>query len=189
VLVDILFLIILCAVVVSGVWYLWESHQFHGEGRVWYVGSSVSEVLPVLDEIIVRYVLEKGESTDEYSFIEPGAGLALISGAAARKYSWKSVEAIELGGFIRTLGKLRLGLRGLFHKVTFYGADIFFYEMPTKAVVYCYLLTSLLDRMHREGKLKNKLVVCLTFPLTDVKPSEVFPIANWQGQVYVYDFR
>ena len=168
-----------------GVGYLFETWQNkHRADRVLYHASNLGEIGPLLCQIIDRYI---GSNTNQYSLVEPGAGLATVSRYLGGKYPWREIQAVEIGGFILIIGRLRqlfslVPIR-LIHK------DIFVHTFPARSVVYCYLFSSLLTKLWQNGQLTGHLVISLTFPIQGVEPTEVIPLKSWQGQLYVYDFR
>jgi hypothetical protein len=122
-------------------------------------------------------------------FIELGAGFAYIAELVAKRWPASTVEAVEVVSPYAWLGKLRL-LLSRAHQVTMKVGDVLTTkDYPTGSVLYCYLLTDLLDQMYQSGSLKGCLVITLTFPITGIEPAAILPVAGWQKCLYVYDFR
>jgi hypothetical protein len=164
--------------------YLWETHLNSRPGRVIYHGSNLREQGPVLEGVIRRYL---GNDTASATLVEPGAGLATVSHYLARRFAWKSVEAVELGGYILLIGRLRFlfrrdGVRLVRH-------DLLTYPIKPGSVVYCYLFPSLITRLYEEGRLDGSLVISLTFPIQDCPPTEEIVLPSWQRRLLIYDFR
>lgn len=178
-----------CILIVSGgIFYLLEERSFHKPNRVVYMSSSSKEIKQSLKEIIQKYIIQKGYQTSDYTVIEPGAGFAFISEWLLSQYAWKSAQAIELRNSIVLLARFRLWLKRV-TLLKFSKQDIFEMELQGLTCMYCYLTTPIITRLYNEGKMKNCLVVCVTFQIETVTCTEMIPLKNWQKAIYVYDFR
>lgn len=165
------------------IWYCTESILNSLPGRVGYVSSNVRLCLPILDDIITKYIA----NPSKIALIEPGAGLGHIGRALAKKYKWKQSVAIELNFTLIWLGKfLNLRTRS---PLQFQRQNMFDYHYPKGSFIYCYLTTPILDKLHTQGKFKGCFVVCLSFSIPRVLPVQELKIANWQKKILVYDFR
>jgi hypothetical protein len=160
-----------------------DSARNRQEGRAVYMGSSLKQVGPLLEQIIAKYVPD----TAQVSFIEPGAGLGYIARFVARRFAWRQVVAIEITLSIYLLSRLWNAVTRA--RVTTVRGDVLQYMPPRGAVVYSYLTTAIISRLFREGKLKGCLFISLTFEIEGARPVEVFALQGWQKQVLVYDFR
>jgi hypothetical protein len=151
--------------------------------RVGYVSSQTDKCLPILKNIIAKYVPD----TSKIEYVEPGAGLAHIARHMAQDYTWKGVTAIDLnlsltiGGWI--LSRLYKA------PVHFVHQNIFRAIYPKNALLYCYLTSPILDQLYQKGKFEGCLVVALTFTISTVTPTEEIPLDGWQKNMRVYDFR
>jgi hypothetical protein len=153
--------------------------------HIGYLPSDVKNVAPLLDQIITKYIQNE---TAEYTLIEPGAGAANVAYHLSQRYSWKQVLAIEDELLTLLYGRVKSWFRQN-SRVEFVKANIFEYDFPQKSVVYCYLLSEMIDKLYIQGKLKGNLVVSLSFPLKSVEPVESYEIPGFQKYLYVYDFR
>lgn len=171
------------------IFFLWwlgfmgETLRYKGPDRVLYHGSDLGEQGPILQDIIQRYIGE----TKIIPLVEPGAGLAKVATYLEKKFIWSKIIAIELGPFIRWPGQLRA--KFMHSKIEWWAEDMFKVDWPKPAVVYCYLFTELMDHLYIQGKLKNCLVISLTFPLTKYEAAEIIQLKGWQKRIYVYDFQ
>ncbi|HSI20759.1 MAG TPA: class I SAM-dependent methyltransferase [Verrucomicrobiae bacterium] len=178
-------LLILVAVLAVAlyVWHCVDVFLSSRPGRVLYVSSSVGQVAPVLDDIIARYI----PKTEKVLFIEPGAGIGNVARLMARRYRWKEVQAIDISVLLCFWAKAyALAFRS---PLKVFRGNIFNQNYPKGSLVYCYLTSPILERLHKEKKLEGTLVVTLTFAIPGVQATEECSLTNWQGQVYVYDFR
>jgi hypothetical protein len=178
--------LILFAVMIWGVGYLWETHLNNNADRVLYHGSNVREQGPIILKTLTRYL---GNDSDSYNLIELGAGMATMSYYLSRQWKWKKVEAVEIGPFIIMAGKLRFLFARPKTPVHFVKQNIFTYKIPAKSVVYCYLFSSLVTKLYKEGSLKGSLVLSLTFPIEGIEPTKVIELESWQNRLLIYDFR
>jgi hypothetical protein len=174
---QVLVILATCAYVI----YLIEMVLNSRPGRIIYVGTDTKSVMGKVAEIIRNRV----KDPSEYILYEPGSGLATASRSLARQFRWKEVIATELrysllaGAYVRNWrGPVRL-----------VRADILKYDVPAPSVVYCYLSGDLLKRLYEQGKFEDRLVICLTFVIPGVTPTEQTAIDGWQKQLTVYDFR
>ncbi|CAN5138985.1 hypothetical protein BH11PAT4_BH11PAT4_2090 [soil metagenome] len=165
------------------IWFMVESVLNSGTHRIGYVSTNLRECRPVLASIIKKYVPD----TSSVSYIEPGCGLGHLTRWAAREYTWKEVVGIDLRYSL--LFAARLLAVGVRHKATFVRKNVFDYTYPKGALIYNYLYTPILTKLHDEGKLAGCLVVSLTFEIPGVTATEKIPLQGWQGCMYVYDFR
>lgn len=173
------------------VWYLaflLETHQSKRDDRVLYHGSNLREQGVLLDQIIATY-LGDSEEVAKYALYEPGAGMATVAHYLAARYSWKEVQAIEIGPAILLLGRLRFALWKGKRAVQWKRENLFESAYVAPALVYCYLFPKMITRLYQEGKLTGSLVVSLTFPIEGLEPTEVFTLPSWQGKLLVYDLR
>ena len=156
----------------------------NSKDHIGYLPTMLSATGEKLTEVIKKYV---GDQTSKYNLVEPGAGLGNVSYYLSLQFKWKQVLAIE-----DEIGTILVAkLKGLFRQktVTFVKANIFEYDFPTHNVIYCYLLSEMIDKLYSQGKLRGSLVISLTFPLTDIKPTETFELAGFQKHMFLYDFR
>jgi hypothetical protein len=168
--------------------YLWETHLNRTKpGRVIYYSSNLNEQGEVLAQLIERYITQRGETTDDYTLVEPGAGFGHVARYLSKRYVWREVQAVEIGPVVLAVGRMYTLFRR--DKVKFILADIFSYAMPKKSFVYCYLSSDILDQMYQKGHFRGQLVVCLTFAITGCTPEEEIPLQSWQKRILVYDFR
>jgi SAM-dependent methyltransferase len=151
--------------------------------RIGYVSSNHAVVIPILKQVVERYISKPAS----VRFVEPGCGLAHISRIIAKTHDWKEVVALDIRHTLVFLARIC----NLFSKapVTYHRLNVFDYDYEMGDCIYCYLSTQILDKLYKEGKFSGKLVVCLSFAISDAKPTETIPVSNWQKQVYVYDFR
>jgi len=176
------------AVVVGYVAYCWETYLNRSRpDRVVYYSSNLKEQGKVLEAIIKKYITARGEATADYALVEPGAGFAHMARFLAQKYTWREIIAVEIGRVVLLIGRLLSLLRQ--DHITFIYADIFSYTVPQKSLVYCYLTSAIITRLYQEGKLNGQLVVCLTFTIEGVEPTEEIELKSWQKRIQVYDFR
>ena len=166
--------------------FLWEARGARMSGRAVYVGTQLRTLGPALEDMIGRYL---GDETAHWTLVEIGAGLAYVAGFLSKRFRWKSVEAVELGRTLVLLSVARAWLFGYGQGMRFRRQDILDYDMPEKALVYCYLNEGLLGLMQEKGQFAGRIVVCLTFAIPGKQPVETVPLPNWQGNLRVYDFR
>jgi len=182
-----LFSILLLAIfIVLGVLYLLESFYYQGNNRTVYMGSNVHEQAGILEEIISKYI---GKDTSAYHLVEPGAGMGYVARFLGRRFSWKSVQAIEIRPLVMMAAKLTHYIQGNRPIITWVRGDIFGHSYPKPALIYCYLSDQVLNQLYAEGALEGALVICLTFAIQNQKPVFEKKLASWQGVIRVYDFR
>lgn len=155
--------------------------------HIGYVPTNLKTVGPVLQDILQKYVLDQNQQTSEYHLVEPGAGLATVSKFLAKKYTWKNILAIEDEGSVLAIAKWQVKLSGL--PIEFAKENVLTAKFERPAVVYSYLLPDIIDKMRTNGQFKNCLLISLTFPLSEIVPTEKYTISSIQKQVLVYDFR
>ena len=179
--------IVLLGVCTFGVIYLWECRGNHLANRIVYVGSSVHEQGPLILALVRKYIEEKGENTEDYNLIEPGAGLAIMSTYLTANAKWKSSEAIEIGWVLNLMGRAQAVLKK--SPITFYHQNIINYQPKKPAISYCYLSAQILTALFKQGFFADQLVISLTFAIEDCVPTEEILLQSWQKIIYVYDFR
>jgi hypothetical protein len=172
--------------IVFGVGYLWESRSFRRDDRICYVGSDIRELIPILEDVITRYL---GPDTEKYTWVEPGAGLGRITSSMARRFTWNGVQAVELSWFVLCLARARLLFSPLRTRVNYVRKDLFSYQMPVPSIAYCYLSVPIVTKLHALGMFDGHLVASLTFPIDGLKPTEELPLSGWQKRLYLYDLR
>jgi hypothetical protein len=174
--------------------------------KIVYVSSNLLVVAPILDTIIGKYVstnsnyatllgkgsvaqIENVESLDtqSYHFVELGCGMAKVSRYVNQKYDWASVVGVEGEPIVLSFARLRNYFSK--KKIRIIRENLFKVELPQRSIIYCYLTTSMMDKLYREGRLFGKLVVSLSFHITGVEPTEEFSVIGFQRRLLVYDFR
>lgn len=169
-------------------YYLWEGVRFTSRpDRVVYMGSNLEEQGDILVDLINRSFAENPQDISQYHLIEPGAGIATVATYLARKFPWKSVQAVELRASVLWWGRIRAKMKRV--PIGFVQEDIFSYVPPTPAVQYCYLTTPILTKLYKNGSFANSLVLCLTFEIEGVTPVETVSLRSWQKAIRLYDFR
>lgn len=162
--------------------FIWEHIQnVRNPNRILYHASATSVLEPLFQGVMKRYQVDPS-----YHFVELGAGMATVALMAAHLQKWQSVRAVEVGPVVRLLGRLRSGFS---RRITWVAADILSYQNPQPSLIYCYLSTNLLNKLHQNGQLTGQLVLCLSFEIQGVEPTEVIELPNWQSPLRVYDFR
>jgi len=179
----ILSLLLAIVVTIGYIWFCIESMLNSLPYRIGYVSSNLDQCIPILEEIISRYV----KRPQKTAFIEPGAGLAHLSHWAKDHYAWKCITAIELNLSLLFLARLLDLKRG--KGVRYVRTNLLQFTYPKGSFVYCYLYEPILQRLYTEGRLDGCLVVSLTFAIPDVKPTEEIAVPGWQKRMLVYDFR
>ena len=176
--------LVLLLIIVAYLSFLFENEiSKNRKDRVIYYSSNLKQQGKLLEEVIRKYVPD----VSDYALIEPGAGLGRVSQYLATRFPWKEVIAVECMPVIFTAGRLRNRL--LRTRVRFVRRDIFAWDMPKPAVVYCYLFPQLMEKLYKEGQLEGRLVISLTFAIPDVTPTEKVEFKGWQSPLWVYDFR
>jgi hypothetical protein len=179
-----LIIMLLAVICIAGyVWYFIDSVLNSLPGRVGYVGSSVKACGPALLAVIKKYIPD----TSKVDLVEPGAGLSHPARFLAQEYTWKSVTAIDLSAILLLLARILDSGKGV--HITYVWRNVFNVTYPKNSCVYCYLRTPILDKLYADGLLKGCLVICLTFHITDVQPTETVTIDGWQKRLLIYDFR
>ena len=166
--------------------YLWQGFLKRGAKRAVYMGSALHYLIPILKKIIEEHI---GNQTGHYTFLELGAGHALVTRRMAKWYVWKNSIAVEISSLIASLAKINIFLSPYRSSVKVLRADLLNYKIENPAVLYCYINSSLLDILYKQGKLVDCLLISLSFTIPNCQPDYVYPMGNWQGNVYVYDFR
>lgn len=169
-----------------GAYFLCEGLFYNRADRIVYMGSNLKEQKLHLSQIIDLYI---GRNTLSYNFVEPGAGLSKVSLFLGGVYAWKTVSALELRKSVYIFGRIRTFLSKRPPHFRYIQGDIFKSSFPTPSCMYCYLSTAILDRMYVENRLNDSLVICLSFPITGITPTEIRKLNSWQKVLYVYDFR
>jgi len=163
--------------------FLGETMANFRTNRVLYHSSNLREQGEVLEKTIRRYAPD----SEKYVLVDIGAGLARVSQYLKARLPWKDVEAVEIGPVIMAFAKIRF----LFLKpaVRFVRQDIFSYDLPKPAVVYAYISEEILTNLYKQGRLDGCLVLCLTFKINGLEPTEEIPLKSWQKRILVYDLR
>jgi Ribosomal RNA adenine dimethylase len=151
--------------------------------KVFLVSSQLQKVIPGLNEAINHHT----SSVESMNFVELGSGKAGISRYVGKNYKFKEVIGVEGDWLTFQMSRLLNQLDKSRVKVV--NEDIFKYQIPANSIIYCYLFPKLLDKLHERGLLKGQLVLSLTFEITDVEPTEIISIDNFQKKLLVYDFR
>ena len=188
-LLQLLLMLILIIGVIIAVAYLWESKEMKKPDRIIYYASNLGQTGPEVAKLVQKYILDNHQKTEDYTLYEPGAGLGHMARYLARAYTWKNVEAVDIGSIILWLGKFWHRLLAPKLKVDFILADVISYSADRPTVIYGYLSASILTKMYQKEKMKNALVITLTFPIQGVEPTEIIELKNWQSPLRVYDFR
>ena len=153
-------------------------------GRIVYVGSNMARNGGDLTGIIRKFI----KKPEEYVFVELGSGLGFVITFLNQAFSWKRLVAVELSWHYLMLAKVRAKLMRLPSNIVWERANIFSFTCRDRRVIYCYLSSQILERLYKEDRLKNALVISLTFQIPGLV-GEKFPISGWQEAYYVYDFR
>jgi hypothetical protein len=74
-------------------------------------------------------------------------------------------------------------------KIKLIRGDIFKYRAEKNSVIYCYLFPKIMQRLYDEGHFEGCLVIALTFEIKDLEPDKIIKVANFQKELYVYDFK
>lgn len=180
-------LLICCIATLIYFAYLVETQLNHLPDRIIYYSSNLREQGKILEDTVRRFILDRGEDTVSYHLVEPGAGLGRVAQYLARAFTWKDVQAVEVGPVILTAGRLHAWLHR--SRVHFIRQNIFTYSLPPRSFVYCYLSEEMVDRLYQTGQLKGQLVVCLTFTIPTLTPTETIPLPGWQKRLTIYDLR
>lgn len=151
--------------------------------RVVYVSSNIKEQGEHVAALIRKYAPD----TEKYVLVEPGAGLGRMARYLGRRFAWNGVIAVELR-YLLTWGG-RFAAWRTKAPVRFVQRDIFAWPFPSPAVVYSYLTSDMLGKLHTQGKLDGSLVISLTFPIPGLAAEEEIPLPGWQARLLVYDFR
>lgn len=151
--------------------------------RVVLVSTRTEVVLPVLDQILKPFQNE----LPNYNFLEIGAGYGQVSQYIARQKIFKSVHAVEIDRLVFIVAKVSLFLKKV--AVNYTRANILKYTIEKPAFIYSYMSIYITDSLYKANKLEGSVFISLSFPITDVVPTEVYDIKGFQKKLYVYDFR
>lgn len=162
-----------------------ELPYFKDKNKTFYFPSKIKFLKPAFERFVEDY-LNDGK-TEKYNFIELGAGLGKVAYYAAENYAWEKVIAVELNWRLIEFAKLKANFKKT--KIDFVKSDIFEYKIPQNSVVYCYFSYAIMTKLYEEGFFKGNILLSLTFELRGVEPTKVYKLDNFQGELYVYDFR
>ena len=177
-----LFLLITLLVLVSIFWIFQITYTLNKD-KIGFLPSLSGKLNLQLLRIFDQYI----HNTKDYSFVELGAGVANIAGFINKNFEFKKVIAVEIDPITIFFGKLFNNISGT--NIEFHRKDIFAYQIPQKSVLYCYLGTHIMEKLHKQGKFDGHLVVSTTFKLKEVEPVETIEMNNFYMRMYVYDFR
>ena len=164
-------------------WYIFDGILNQQKNRVLYVSSPVRRLLPILREIISKYIPD----TSKVSLIEPGAGLAHMTRALTREFQWKDATAFDISCYSYFFSHFYRLLQPKGYVIK--KENVLTAQYPKDACLYCYISTELITGLYESGKLDGTLVISLTFAIKKVEPTEIIPIKGYQKQVLIYDFR
>lgn len=185
-LIVLVWFLLLLLIVISAISIIFGVTQFYfnlSNDKIGFVPTLSGTLNKRLAEVFTKYL----KDPSKYTFVELGSGVANISSYVSSQFNFKEVIAVEIDPLILTFGKFL----NLFYKskVKFVRRNIFNYEIPKKSVLYCYLTTSILERLLKENRFQGHLVISTTFKLKNVTPVEVIEMRNFYRRMYVYDFR
>ncbi len=150
---------------------------FHPTGKI-----IISKYLP---EIIKKYNLK----TDTINFVEIGAGDCNVIIEISRKYTWKTLLAIDVEFFVYIWGKVLLKLKKLDNDIKYIKTDCIDFNYLPNSLIYCYMGRDIMEVMYNKDKFKNQFVISLTFPIANVIENEKIVLDTYQNNIYIYDFR
>jgi SAM-dependent methyltransferase len=163
----------------------WVHQLYYGifTDRVVFLPASLKKIDKTLLEIIPKYITDTKKTT----FVELGCGKGDVIKFLANNFEWQKLIGIELDFVSNFVAKLFVNKPN----VEIIQKDIFAYKIPTNSVVFCFLGTEVLDKLHQKGQFDNNLVISLEFALGETEPTEKFelPGFSFQKHIYVYDFR
>ena len=181
----ILTLVILISIFSYLFFLITEFPYFKDKNKTFYFPSKIKFLKPAFEKFIEEYLNDK--KTEKYNFIELGAGLGKVAYYAAENYIWKRVVAVELNWRLIAFAKLTASFKKT--KINFVKSDILEYEIRKNMVIYWYFTHGIMKKLYDEGFFKGNLLLSLTFELRGVEPTKIYKLDNFQGELYVYDFR
>jgi hypothetical protein len=120
-------------------------------------------------------------------FYELGAGRASISKLVGKHFDLKQIIAIEINPILVFINTVEQWI--FRNNITLLRKDLLEYKYEKGSVLYCYLFPALLQKLFDAGAFEGQLVVCLTFPIKNLTPTQSIPLSNYQKQLFVYDLR
>jgi SAM-dependent methyltransferase len=164
---------------------IWIHQLYYGiaTDRIVFFPTSVKKIDKELDIIISKYL----PKTSDYELVELGCGVGNVLRHLAAKFSWKKVTGVELDWMTYIVAKFFSRKSN----VTIVQDNILNHKIESKSLVYCFLGTQIMDKLHKAGQFDNHLVISLDFPITSAEAKEVFELEgiSIQKRLYVYDFR
>lgn len=153
--------------------------------RIGYLPTISPKILNTILDIPKKYYSEK--KSQELNFVELGSGLANVTTAISKNKTFGQNYAVEVDFVWHYLAKFMAFLGRA--KINFVHKNVFKYTSPKDSVIYCYLGSSIIQRLYEEGFFKGNIMVSTTFWLKDVEPTETIKLGGFYGRVFVYDFR
>lgn len=161
--------------------HIWHVNQHYHIG---YLPTVLKKLKKPLANIIQKYYHNK---TEQVVLVEAGAGFGHVAEYLANKYKFKKVLAIEDEFSLFWLAKIYHQCKST--KIQFVKDDVVNFQNPQNSLIYSYLLPDIVTEMYRRGRLKNSILVSLTFSIKDIEPDELINIPNFQQKLLIYDFR
>ena len=180
-----LFLLVIMIALAGALVYFGYELWFHNQRlRVGYLPSYLPHLKAALHGIMTRY----GGEPAQWEFVELGCGTGHVLEFFREHYPCGHYTGVELDIGWYLLAKFR---HRKFTNTTILRGNVLDYtsdENPPR-IIYAYLLPEILDELYRRGRLKNTLLIALSFEIPSVAYTQLYRSSSLQHGLYVYDFR
>lgn len=164
---------------------IWVHQLWYGikTDRIVFFPTSLQKVDKDLLRLVPKYI----SNTEQVAFVELGCGTGHVLRFMNQNFKWNKLVGVELDFMTNWIAKKLTKASN----VQIFQKDIFAYQIPPQSLVYCFLGSEILDKLHEKGQFENNLVFSLEFPLTNILSTEVIKLEgfSFQKNIYVYDFR
>lgn len=176
---EIVFFVVLLTVLIGSIYTFWLTLKHP---------PYVPTVNPKVISSLTAYIKNNPQID---TFIEPGSGFCGISLEIEKHYPEIQVVAIEYNIFICFLAKIRLKLSR--SKIKLFNGDftnfnLTKYQNKNKTLIYCYLLSKLMEEAYKNDQFKDSIVLTLDFQIPNLDADDNIQISKngFQKQLWVY---
>lgn len=178
-----LFLILLIALCLYYILYLWHIVFTTIKGNIFYYPTHIQDI-----ELEFRTLIDELDiDVSSVSFYDIGSGLGSMIEYVYDNYPFKEHIGIEIDPVMFVYSKIHTFITRRKIRVLLNSSEKVNYG--SNNLIYAYLNPKLINQLYQSGALKGNIFVSLTFALDDIEPNKIFIIPKFQKKLSVYDFR